>query len=129
MKDFRTPGQKYYDNQRQFAIQFIDFNFNPPQCEIVSSVDNPLSGGGLTLTSETLNEYGTNLFYEPMPQEFMVTPATSPQVLVEIDGVSAACATLNCDYQYFEASAIITSMTLAKDGLELTITGTGFDDS
>lgn len=59
----------------------------------------------------------------------MVTPAMSPQVMVEIDGVPAACLSLDCDYAYFEATAIITGMVLAEDGLELTITGTGFDTS
>lgn len=90
-------------------------------------MNTPLVGQNLVLTSETLHEYGQNLFFEPIPQEFMVTPAMAPQVLVEIDGVPAACASLNCDYLYANSVAEITAISLT--GLDLSITGTGFVDA
>jgi len=43
--------------------------------------------------------------FEPIPMEMLYTSATRPQILVEVDGVSAACANLNCDYLYIDSSA------------------------
>ena len=42
----------------------------------------------------------------------LYTAATRPQVLVTVDGMSAACAHLNCDYMYVETDALITSQAI-----------------
>ena len=51
----------------------------------------------------------------------LYTAATRPQVLVTVDGMSAACAHLNCDYMYVETDALITSQAI--NGNTLTIQG------
>ena len=37
------------------------------------------------------------------------TAATRPQVLVTVEGMSAACANLNCDYLYVDSTSLVTS--------------------
>lgn len=47
--------------------------------------------------------------FEPVGLEFLYSDASSPQVLVNIDGLPAVCPNLNCDYAYVTASALITN--------------------
>jgi hypothetical protein len=65
-----------------------------------------------------------NLFYEPVPYEFLYTAESAPQVLVQVNGVEAACASLNCSFNYVTPPSEITDYSLV-DGT-LTIIGTGF---
>jgi endonuclease/exonuclease/phosphatase family metal-dependent hydrolase len=51
----------------------------------------------------------------------LYTAATRPQVLVTVDGMSAACANLNCDYMYVDTDALVTSQAI--NGNTLTIQG------
>ena len=57
----------------------------------------------------------------------LYTAATRPQVLVNVDGMPAACANLNCDYMYEETDALITSQAI--NGNTLTITGANLPTS
>jgi hypothetical protein len=47
----------------------------------------------------------TTLFYEPIPYEFLYTPELKPQVIVSVDGLEAACDSLNCGYTYIQPTA------------------------
>ena len=51
----------------------------------------------------------------------LYTAATRPQVLVNVEGIPAACANNNCDYLYVDSAATITGQQLS--GNTLTITG------
>ena len=51
----------------------------------------------------------------------LYTKEEAPQVLVEIDGLHAACVGLQCDYQYEEPVGLVTGMTV--NGLDVSITG------
>ena len=52
----------------------------------------------------------------------LYTAATRPQVLVNVGGMPAACANLNCDYLYVDSTSQVTSQML--NGNTLTIKGT-----
>jgi len=65
--------------------------------------------------------------FEPIPLEMLYTAATRPQVLVNVEGMPAACANNNCDYLYVDSTALITSQSLS--GRTLTITGTNLPTS
>jgi hypothetical protein len=92
-----------------------------PQCFLTSGVNTPLTGNNIAFKAETLQNYGSTLMFEPVPMEMLYTSVTSPQILVEVDGVPAACVNLNCDYLYRTSSATVTGMSLA--GNVLTVTG------
>lgn len=90
----------YVENFRKFSIEFIEFNRDMPQCSLKSSISDPITGNNVVLKSTTLHEYADSLFFEPIPSEMLFTPATKPQISVSVDGITAACANLNCDYLY-----------------------------
>jgi len=67
-------------------------------------------------------EYGQSLLFEPIPMEMLYTAATRPQILVEVDGVPAACKNVNCDYLYIAETSSVDSMSIS--GNDITIQGT-----
>jgi hypothetical protein len=93
-----------------------------PQCYLTPGASVPLSGENPFFEASTLTEFGETLMFEPIPQEMLYTAETRPQVLVNVDGVPAACANLNCDYMYVDTSALITGQSLLN-GNTLSITG------
>ena len=71
-----------------------------------------------------MREYGQNLFFEPMPLEFIYTDAQKPQVMISVNGVEGVCPEFNCDYIYIDTDSEIQGQTLTN-GVDLTITGVG----
>ncbi|TNV88211.1 hypothetical protein FGO68_gene8985 [Halteria grandinella] len=118
------PTYTYLDDGRDLLIRFRNLNMDIPQWEILSSTSNPLQGNEIYLNSTTWIPYSSqNLFYEPVPYEFLYTNETIPQVIVSVNGVEAVCTTLNCGYEYKEPLSVITGYSL--DGQMLTIEGEG----
>ena len=72
----------------------------------------------------TLREYGQNLFFEPIPLEFMYSNAYQPQVTISVNGIDGVCPDFNCDYLYIDTDKFVTTQTLTN-GVDLIITGTG----
>lgn len=93
-----------------------------PECFLTAGVITPLTGNVVAFKTTTLYDYGKTLMFEPVPMEMLYTSVTKPQILVEVDGVPAACANLNCDYLYVNSPAKVTAMSLS--GITLTVTGT-----
>jgi hypothetical protein len=122
VEDLGVKDQSYWENARRFAIVFEGMDANMPQCELVSAINDPITGENVVFEAMTLAEFGENLIFEPIPQEMLYTAATRPQVLVNVDGISAACANLDCDYLYVDTTAQVTGQSLS--GNTLTITGT-----
>ncbi len=67
-----------------------------------------------------MSNFGQSLFFEPVPQEMLVTAATRPQVRVAVDGVPAACRNLDCEYLYMDLDAEITNIEMVGDLLRIT---------
>ena len=122
VKDLRVKGEPYKDNARRFAIVFEGMDVDMPQCYLTPGASVPLSGENPFFEASTLTEFGETLMFEPIPQEMLYTAETRPQVLVNVDGVPAACANLNCDYMYVDTTALITSQSLLN-GNTLSIMG------
>jgi hypothetical protein len=53
-------------------------NDDPGQFELADSESNPLTGTNITFNGTTEVAYGTNLFYEPIPLEFIRTYEEKP---------------------------------------------------
>jgi hypothetical protein len=64
----------------------------------------------------------SNLFYEPLPYEFLFTNETQPQVLVSVDGLEAVCASLKCGYTYIQPTSSISSFSLSNGKLTIKVT-------
>lgn len=76
-----NPGDyPYWQNGFSYQIYFRGYQGNPGQFEIVSDdVDmSPLGGTNLTFISNTTIPYSDNLFYEPVPFEFLRTFEEKP---------------------------------------------------
>ena len=65
--------------------------------------------------------HGPGIYYPVIPYEMLYTDEVAPQVVVEIDGLPAACTGLQCDYQYEEPIGLVTGMTV--EGLNVSLTG------
>lgn len=59
--------------------------------------------------------------------EFLYTNVNKPQVLLTIDDLPAACANVDCDYEYVTSTSEVTSQSLSS--LDLTIGGTNLPTS
>lgn len=92
-----------------------------PQCFATTGVTDPITGNNVQFSAVTISEYGTNKFFEPIPMEMLFSAVTRPQILVNVDGIPAACAYDNCDYLYTDSPAEVTGQSLA--GNVLTVTG------
>jgi hypothetical protein len=68
----------------------------------------------LNFTSTTQIPYSKNLFYEPIPYDFMYYSESAPSLQASVDGVQAICASgnLDCSYTYVEPVGLITQFTL-----------------
>jgi hypothetical protein len=113
----------YRENGIAFAIVWDGFQGNVPQCEIISSSTDPLTGDdSLSLSSTTIREGGSNIVYDVIPLELLVADSTSPAVTVTVDGLNAICAGMNCDYTYTAGVGEWTTQSLS--GNVITLTGT-----
>lgn len=119
--------QHYWNNARRFAIIFEGMDVDMPQCYLTSGVTEPLTGQNPRFEATTVRDFGSSIMFEPIPLEMLYTAATRPQVLVNVDGMPAACSKNNCDYLYVDSSASITSQSLS--GNTLTISGSNLPTS
>lgn len=100
------------------------------QCTIQSATDSPeneLTGFNVVFSSSTQSDFGSNLFFEPIPMEMLFTSVTKPQVLMTINGLEALCASADCDYEYVAPTSEVTAFTVS--GQDVTITGTSLPTS
>lgn len=122
---FNGPQYNYYEDGRDFMIRFVGLNYDVPQMEVSSGIETPLDGNMPYFNSTTFIPYDlTRIFYEPVPFDMLYTVETTPQVIINIDGVEAVCDSLNCGYNYFAPVALINSVSY--DDTTLSIVGTGF---
>jgi hypothetical protein len=68
----------YRENMIRWNVRFVGLNENPGQFEIISDDTKPLTGDNITFYANTTVPYSTNLFYEPIPFEFLKTYETKP---------------------------------------------------
>ena len=74
--------------------------------------------------AETTIPYGENLFYQPIPFEFLRTFEEKPQLIVTVGDDPVVCHNLTCDFTYIEPVGEITSFTFTEATKKLVIQGT-----
>ena len=84
---------------------------------------SPLGGTNLTFISNTTVPYSDNLFYEPVPFEFLRTFEEKPQLIVTVNDVPAVCHNLTCDFNYTEPVGQITNFLFNHITKVLTLEG------
>ena len=68
--------------------------------------------------------YSTNLFYEPVPFEWLRTFETNPQLIVTVNSTPAVCHNLTCDFVYTDPVGEITDFTYDHATKKVVLTGT-----
>lgn len=73
---------------------------------------------------ETIQPYGTNIFYDVIPFEMMKTYETEPQLIVTVDERPAVCKNMTCNVAYIEPTTTeVTGYTYDSSTELVTITG------
>lgn len=119
----------YRHNGRSFYVTFEGLHYDVPLLELMTSDTDPLTPANQTLNVTKIRSYSTNLFYEPVPFEFLKTYETKPQLMVEIDGLPAVCHNLTCDFSYVANVGEATTFTYTEATKELVIQGTKLPNS
>lgn len=101
----------YYQDGIKIKFRFSGLNADPGQFKIIDSDVSPLKGDDIVITDETIVPYGTNLFYDPVPFEFLRTYEEKPQVIVSVGEQPAVCHNMTCDFTYTKPVGEITSST------------------
>lgn len=112
------------ENGISFNVDFEGLNYDVKNLEVIPSEIEPITGTNLTFNVTTTRNYSSNLFYQPIPFEMLKTYETRPQLLVEVNGLPAACHNLTCDFSYIENKGSITSFEFTEATKKLVITGT-----
>lgn len=76
------------------------------------------------INSNTSLPYSNNLFYDPVPFEWLRTAETQPQLEVTVGGEPAVCHNLTCGYAYEAPVGEVTAFTYNTATRQLTLTGT-----
>lgn len=113
---------------RQFRIEFWDINWDPALFEIVDDPTKPLKGKNIVKKVTYDIAPTTNIFYQPIPYEMLRTHETKPQVIVNVDGLPAACHNLTCDFTYIATAGEVTEFTYTAGTRILAIKGTAFPE-
>jgi hypothetical protein len=119
----------YKQNGVNILLRFTGLHEKPGQFEIVSSETKPLVGDNLTFSANVTQPYSTNLFYEPVPFEFLRTYETKPQLIVHVDGEPVVCHNLTCDFVFTEPVGEVSAFTFDPASKKLVLTGTNLPDS
>ena len=120
---FEAYDVPYKENGVGFYLRFQGMNEDPGQFSIVNSDLTPLTGENIVFEQETIVPYGTNLFYEPIPFEFLKTYETKPQIIVSVDNLPAVCHNLTCDFTYIEPVGEVSSFTFTEATKKVVLTG------
>jgi hypothetical protein len=88
-----------------------------------------LTGDNLTISFTTKVPYSSNLFYDPVPFEFLKTYHNTPQLIVSVDGRPAVCHNLTCDFSYTDPVGEVSSFTFDSATNKVVITGTSLPTS
>jgi hypothetical protein len=107
-----------------FYIRYSGKNTDPGQITLESSNVTAVTGENVTYYANTTIPFGQNVFYEPVPFEWLRTYETKPQVVVKIDGEPAVCHNMTCDYNYTVPVGEVTGFSYDATSMELTVTGT-----
>lgn len=115
----------YNENGRSFVIDFHDLDKEPPLCTIQGGVTTPMTGTpSLEFKSESLATFGTTLWWDTIPLEFLRTAREMPQVAVSVNGIQALCTENNCDFKYIAPEGVITSFAYDSATNEISVVGT-----
>ena len=125
---YSNEGDKsdYKDNGLNFMLRFTDSDNKSLDNGAFEIIIGELENVGIVSETEEVVPLSSKIFYENIPFEMLKTVETRPQVIASVGGLPAVCKNLNCDYEYRNATAEITSWIYNPSTRELIVRGTGF---
>ena len=114
----------FRENGRSLWVRYSGKNEDPGQMTIVEGTTTGLTGDNISYYSNTSVPYNTNLFYDPVPFEWLRTPETQPQLEVTVNGEPAVCHNLTCGYAYTAPVGTVTAFTYNAATRVLQLSGT-----
>lgn len=81
---------------------------------IETGINTPLGGVNHTFFSNVTSPRSDNLFFDPLPFEWLKTYETAPQLLVTVGDYPAVCHNLSCDFKYTVPEGEVTSYTYSQ---------------
>jgi len=112
----------YPENGRAFRLRYYGKR-DVGQAEIKTADVTPLTGDRLHFYSNTSHPFNSNIFYEPIPFDFLRVYDETPQIEVFVNETEAVCHNLNCGFEYVEPVGEVTSFTYDDDTRHLIIEG------
>ena len=64
-------------------------------------------------------KYSSDLFFNPVSEEFLFTPAATANVIVKVNGIPSVCA--DCSYSFVSSIPVVTSQTKDASGVTVTV--------
>ena len=98
----------------------------------IDIVDNLIKGGATdvnpTVVSSIVEAASNDLFYYQIPSELLSTFHDKAQIIVNVNGLKAACSKFNCDYSLYPAANIPTvdTWSITEENLSLNLLA-GYD--
>ena len=105
-----------------FFIYFRGIKGPLEQFKIHSSLTEPLVGTNITYEMESLEKYGSKVYYDVIPFEQLYTFSTEPPITVTIDNYPVLCKSTYCSYTYEAQTSLVTGFTIVDQ--DVTISGT-----
>jgi hypothetical protein len=83
-----------------------------------------MTGDEIYTDQNTIYPYSDgNLWYEPIPYEWLKSYVEEPQVLVSVNGTPAVCHNLNCGFNFIEPVGQVETFSYDPDTLLVNVTG------
>lgn len=109
-----TTEYAYRENGVQFIVEFDNIGAQIPDCVMLDSDTQPITGNSPIFQVTTIQDFGVNRSWEVIPFDYLWAETTDPQIQVTIDGIEGICPTLDCHYAYVsdDEELAITSQSL-----------------
>ena len=66
-----------------------------------------------------IRKYSSDLFFNPVSDDFLFTPANTANVIVKVHGIPSVCA--DCSYTFLSSTPVVTSQTKDVTGVIITV--------
>jgi hypothetical protein len=108
-----------FNNQRNISLTFTGFK---PVFSVADNPESPLQGQ-TPVIQIVEDEATTDLWWSPIPYEFLYQPVTTTQVEVTSNGIVGLCLLNSCDFKYVENHPAVIEL-FSIDAMEIHIEGT-----
>mmetsp|Transcript_29259 Transcript_29259/g.28370 ORF Transcript_29259/g.28370 Transcript_29259/m.28370 type:complete len:135 (-) Transcript_29259:2255-2659(-) len=104
----------YYVDGRDLFLKYDGIASDMMQAEVEDGLAEGLVGNMIQYDSTTYSQFGSNLFYEPIPYELLHTLNTVPDISVKVNGVTSICVNFNCQFKLIDPEGELNTFTYTE---------------